>query len=58
MPETKSRFLKVRCPDCRNEQVVFDRSASKVDCLACGSRLVTPTGGEAVIKGERIGELE
>jgi small subunit ribosomal protein S27e len=45
-------FLTVRCDDCENEQVVFGKAASVVDCAVCGSTLVTPTGGEAAVHGE------
>lgn len=45
MPE--SRFLKVRCKKCRNEQVLFDKASTRVNCLVCGSTLAEPTGGMA-----------
>ena len=45
-------FFSVRCDDCENEQVVFGKAASAVDCAVCGSTLVTPTGGEADLHGE------
>ena len=51
-------FLKIKCTDCGNEQNVFSRAASKVDCLACGATLATPTGGSAVVKGELVSTLE
>ena len=53
-----SRFLKLKCGDCGNDQPVFERAARKVDCLVCGATLATPTGGRAVIKGEVVGSLE
>ncbi len=53
-----SKFLKVKCSDCGNEQVVFARAASKVDCLVCGANLATPTGGTASFKGEIVATLE
>lgn len=53
-----AHFVKVRCPDCGNEQNVFSRAASRVDCLACGTTLATPTGGSAVLRGEVLGTLE
>ncbi|MDY6774634.1 MAG: 30S ribosomal protein S27e [Halobacteria archaeon] len=48
------RFLKVRCDDCENEQVVFEKAASEVPCAVCGSTLVVPTGGEAEIQGDVV----
>lgn len=53
-----STFLRVRCPDCENEQVVFDRASIHVKCLVCGRTLVEPTGGKSRIKAEIIKVLE
>ena len=53
-----SSFLKVKCNDCGNEQILFARAASEVACLACGATLATPTGGTAVLKAEILGKLE
>ena len=33
----KSKFLKVLCTKCKNEQIIFNKSASKVKCLVCGA---------------------
>ncbi len=43
----KSKFLKVKCPDCGTEQVVFSNMAHKTYCLVCGKLLAKPTGGKA-----------
>ncbi|QCJ47611.1 MULTISPECIES: 30S ribosomal protein S27e [Haloprofundus] len=45
-------FYRVVCPDCENEQVVFDRAATPVNCVVCGSTLARPTGGKAAFEGE------
>ena len=50
MVAVRAHFLKVKCPDCSNEQVAFNRPATKVNCLVCGATLATPTGGEAAFK--------
>ncbi|MCK4718187.1 MAG: 30S ribosomal protein S27e, partial [Thermoplasmata archaeon] len=39
----ETRFAKVRCPDCENEQVLFLRAASMVTCQVCGATLAEPT---------------
>jgi len=49
IPQPKSRFLKVKCPDCSNEQVIFGSAATVVKCLACGKTLAKPIGGKAEI---------
>lgn len=54
IPEPKSKFLRVKCPDCENEQVVFDHATFKVRCVVCGRVLVEPTGGKANILGEIV----
>ena len=48
----KSKFLKVRCKKCRNEQIVFNKAATVVKCLVCEAVLAEPTGGLAIIKDE------
>ncbi|MFC7045163.1 30S ribosomal protein S27e [Halobacteriaceae archaeon GCM10025711] len=45
-------FIRVKCPDCENEQVVFGKAATEVACAVCGHTLVKPTGGLAAVEGE------
>jgi len=58
MSETKSRFVRVRCKDCENEQVLFNKASTEVSCHICGSRLATPSGGKANIKAEILEVIE
>lgn len=58
IPKPTSRFLRVKCEDCGNEQIVFDRAATVVLCQVCGSTLAKPAGGKATIRGEILGVLE
>jgi len=51
-------FFRVRCDDCGNEQVLFGKAASTVNCAVCGSTLATPTGGEADIHGDVVETVE
>lgn len=51
MTELKSKFVKVRCEKCKNEQIIFNKSATSVKCLVCGEILAETTGGSAKIKG-------
>lgn len=46
----KSRFVKVRCTKCKNEQIIFGSSSSTVKCLVCGEVLAESKGGKADIK--------
>jgi small subunit ribosomal protein S27e len=58
IPKPKSKFLRVRCPDCGNEQVVFDSTTSTVHCNICKATLAEPSGGKASIKGEIVAILD
>ena len=49
--ETTSKFIKVRCPKCKNEQIVFGKTSTQVNCLVCGKRLADAAGGKGKIKG-------
>jgi len=40
----KSKFLKVHCEKCKNEQIVFERSARDIHCLICNEVLGKSTG--------------
>ncbi len=48
----KSKFLKVECGKCKNEQNIFNKASTEVKCLVCGSLLGVPTGGKSVIKAK------
>jgi small subunit ribosomal protein S27e len=51
-------FYAVACPDCENEQIVFEKVASEVSCVVCGHTLAHPTGGTATIEGEITDAVE
>ncbi|MBS3111783.1 30S ribosomal protein S27e [Candidatus Woesearchaeota archaeon] len=50
--ENISKFVKVKCSGCNNEQNIFNKASTKVECLVCNKLLATPTGGKAKILGE------
>lgn len=52
------RFVQVKCKDCSNIQIVFNKSSTAVNCMVCGTILASPSGGKAEIKGEIMGVLE
>jgi small subunit ribosomal protein S27e len=56
--ENRSSFFRVKCPDCENEQIVFGRASTVVDCTVCGHILAEPRGGNANIKAEVLAELK
>ncbi|MFC1691166.1 30S ribosomal protein S27e [Nanoarchaeota archaeon] len=56
--EPTSKFIKVRCPKCKNEQIMFGKSSSKIGCLVCNKILAEPTGGKAKVKARILEVLE
>jgi ribosomal protein S27E len=38
-----SKFIKVKCTSCGNEQVICGVAKSRVVCLVCNQQLVEPT---------------
>jgi len=55
---SNSKFVKLRCTKCKNEQVVFGKASSKVACLVCGKELAEPTGGKTKVKSRILEVLE
>jgi len=53
-----SRFIKVRCAKCKNEQTIFGSASTQVQCLVCSKELAFPTGGKAKIAGRVLEVLE
>ena len=54
MPKQQSNFLKVKCVDCENHQIIFDHAASTVKCVICGKTLVEPKGGRSKIYAQIV----
>ncbi|MDP8012380.1 MAG: 30S ribosomal protein S27e [Thermoplasmata archaeon] len=52
------KFVKIKCPDCGNEEITYVRGSTEVRCSVCGSTLAIPTGGKILIKGEITGTFE
>jgi small subunit ribosomal protein S27e len=51
-------YYRVKCTDCENEQIVFGKASSVVNCAVCGTTLATPTGGKAQIDHEIVETVE
>lgn len=56
-PVPKSKFFRVQCPECGNEQTVFSSVASVVKCTICGKELAVPTGGKSKILSDKVKEI-
>jgi len=58
IPKPKSKFLKIVCSKCKNEQIIFNKANSNVKCLVCGSDVAEATGGKAKIKSKVVKVFE
>ncbi|MFP4403939.1 MAG: 30S ribosomal protein S27e [Nanoarchaeota archaeon] len=56
--EPTSKYIKVRCPKCKNEQIIFGKSSSNIKCLVCSKVISEPNGGKAKIKARVLEVLE
>jgi len=56
--EPSSKFIKVRCNKCKNEQIVFGKPSTKVNCLVCNTPLIDPRGGKGRIRSRILEVLE
>jgi len=56
--EPTSKFIKVRCPKCRNEQIMFGKASTIIKCLVCGRVLAETSGGKTKIKARILEVLE
>lgn len=50
----KTRFIRVRCQACKNEQVIFSGATTQVKCLICGAVIAEPKGGKAELKARLV----
>ena len=58
IPKPRSVFLRVKCPKCGNEQLIFSNTVNKISCNVCGELLAEPSGGRAQINGDVQAVLE
>lgn len=58
MANPTSKFVKVRCSKCKNEQIIFGKAASTVRCLVCEEVLATSTGGKAELTARVLEVLD
>ena len=58
MKESDSKLIKIRCPKCKNEQIVFGKASTIVLCLVCGKEIAEPTSGRTKVKARVLEVLE
>ena len=52
IPEPNSKFLKVNCKECEEENIVYSHASTPVMCKSCGNIITKPTGSKAQIIGK------
>ena len=59
IPKPETRFLTAKCKDCGNQQMIFERACTIVNCQVCGATMARPTGGKVLITEgiEIVGEV-
>lgn len=58
VPQPNSKFQKVKCKECDEENIVFSHASSDVTCKSCGNIIAKPTGSVAILHGEISGSAE
>ncbi len=58
IPKPKTKFLKVKCAGCGNEQTIFSNANRDVKCLACNNILAESKGGKVKLKAKVVKEME
>ncbi len=56
--EPTSKFIKVRCPKCKNEQIIFGKTSTKIKCLVCDKVIAEPSGGKSRVRARILEVLE
>jgi small subunit ribosomal protein S27e len=56
--EPTAKFIKIRCQKCKNEQITFGKTATKVKCHVCQEPLASPTGGKTRVDTQVLEVLE
>jgi len=46
----KSKFLKIVCPRCKNNKIIFGKASVRVKCEKCNYLLTRTTGGKTRIR--------
>lgn len=58
VPEPSSKFLKLRCAECDEIQVVYSHATTAVTCNSCGNEITESSGSAAKLNGEIAGSAE
>lgn len=57
IPKSKTKFIRVKCQSCGNEQAIFESASTTPKCQACNTILAETTGTKIRLKAEKIKDL-
>ena len=52
IPEPNSKFQKIKCSECEEEQIVYSHTTTVIKCNSCGNPIAQPTGSKAILFGK------
>ena len=58
VPEPSSKFQKVKCKECDEENIVYSHASTAVTCKSCGNVISKPTSALATLHGKISGSAE
>jgi len=57
IPKPKTKFYRLKCPSCGNEQNVFNAATTKVKCLVCNTEMASPASSRIKLKTKILKEF-
>ena len=58
IPKPNSKFNKVNCNECGEQQVVYSHVTTSITCNSCGNIIAEATGSLAKLNGKISGSAE
>ena len=52
IPEPSSKFQKIKCSECEEQQIVYSHTTTVIKCNSCGNPITQPTGSKAKLFGK------
>jgi len=54
IPKPKTKFLRVKCPSCGNEQNIFSAPSTKVKCLVCDHLISESGASKGIMRAGKV----
>lgn len=58
IPKPNSKFHKLKCKECDEENIVYSHASTSITCKSCGNVIAEPTGAASTLHGEISGTVE